>query len=323
MNSKNPDPPEWFEVSQYDEAINFSFKDWFNQLFARNVMLRILELSDDAQVKWLTTFFNIFKEDPFPELPEMPLYFGHTQEIPLNIDFVKNKALIQNNLWSTTTSETALNFAKLSQNQEAINNITPRDLEVNSSEGAYNPIINKGKVRLIDELEPGEYLGRKSLTVDLNAKETDIKSDFDAWLKAAKKDYEIQSQVQHISEDKMEIWTTSRIIAFFDLKIWGLLNNEPISNEQIMDWIDEGGDYIHRKESKSYRRKLYSRLNKELMNSTFFIRLFRVAYGENIPDGFITLLRDYMAKHNINAADLTENTSQLGEALKNLNLKKD
>lgn len=311
--------PDWFNANNYDEAINFTYKDWFNQLYARFILLELLKQNTDTDNEWLIKLFNSFKQEIFPAMPEMPLIFAHIQEVPINTELVKNKKFIQKNLWSTTTSEVALNFAKLSLNKEALSTVHPLNSfhEPFLSEGVPKPLINKGKVRLIDELEPKENRGRKTLTVDLNAKETDIREDFEAWLKEAKKGYETNNQIQHISDDKKEKWATSRIIAYFDLKIWTLIDNQKFTNETLMDWIDEYGDYFHTTKSETYRRKLYSKLERELMNFTFFIRLFRTAYGENRSDSFVSLLRDCIKKHSIQKSNLTTVFNPMAEALNN------
>jgi hypothetical protein len=317
--------PNWFDATNYDQAKEFTFKDWFNQLFARFMIIESLNENPNSTEKWIASWFEPIKKQTFPKMPESPLIFGHIQEIPINLELIRNKNLVQDNLWSTTTSEAALNYARLIQEKDALELLNSSNSDHNYfyPQDAYKPIINKGKIRLIDEISPIRETDRKTLTVDLNAKDNDIKKDFEKWLTEAKKDIGSSHQTQNISNDKKEIWATTRIIAYFDLVIWSKLENKRVTNETIMDWIDEYSDYVNTTESETYRRKKYLRLRKELLNITFITRLFRTAYGKNISKVFESVILEFMSKHGISLSDVASDKNPMGEALKNWRPKKD
>jgi len=307
MPSKNhKKPPKWFNPSSYDVANSFSLKEWFNQLFLRFMLLEQLGDGDKSKQEEVIKAFIKVKHETFPDVPEVPLSYLHVLQIPMNLENVNDKKLVQKFVWSTTTSEITLNFAKLTKNTFALDEINHYQNIKNPilSGSLLNPVVNKGKVRLIDELPPSNFFGRRTLTVDLTAKEPDIRRDFEIWLQAAKQNHDSDENVQHVSDDKMEKWAKTRVIAYLDLMIWKKSEQKRASKEQLMDWVDENGDYKHSFSSESYRRKAYGSLFKELMNWTFFNRLFKTAYDTNNEQDLLSLFKALMNKHNISVDDL-------------------
>jgi hypothetical protein len=275
--------PNWFNLKKYDQSRKFSKADWFEQFVPRFFLYHV----DDELLKdYSLLIFSAIKKEIYPDNSGMVLAHLQTFRTPNLHAISKDDDLFQTNVWSTTLQE-VLQLA--STNSKSI--------------------INKSElVKPIDtSVIKGDVLGRRHLTIDLNATNEEIHADFKKWLNTAKSQYDENEKRHIINENHEVMWSQHRILAYLDLLIWcrfkgyEIKNHGDVTYTQLVQWVF---DDRHPNGVTPEKIRTTKRYVSELMTFNFINRLFKYAYGESQHDSLMAIMKRFMRINGINPADI-------------------
>lgn len=265
--------PEWLILKKYDESKEFSKKDWFEQISLRFLLYSVAteQLKEDTFIK----MFNDIKEHIYPENPHGVIAFMQTFQNPSMHKFAMDNELYQTNLWSTTIKE-VLQLPRINTNQENFNFESGKPIDL----------------LYIDD----DIIGRKHLTVDLNANLEELQDDFKSWVTHAKRQFDANEKRHIINDSHERLWAQHRVLSYLDLLIWCRLNEFEIKNHgdttytELVQWVydDRFPNGVTRETIRNIKR-----YEKEMMNFNFLIRLYKYAYGTTQHESLIEVIKRF------------------------------
>ena len=293
--------PEWFKPKKYDACANFSYLQWYEELYLRQSVLVNLNTSNRQISELSNEWIDYFKQAKFRH-KSISLFVREMKRDLTNYSsesygFYKDLGLIQDSLWSPTISSVFNDYKIIidKQKKDKIPHDSAKDIIIKLSiaENGYKDLI--------------KYDQYKSLTVDLLEDEKELVRQFKQWMKSAKTNFNIKSR-DRISTSSLFDWSNWRILGFYDLMIWAK-NNEikqgrhgELPKSQIVKWLFEDIENTSRY-SISYPRKLQELFSK-LYNGNIIDRLYYLANKQECNCESCIEIREKVKNHTYEENDI-------------------
>jgi hypothetical protein len=280
--------PQWFNIKNYDDTINFSPADWSLNLSER---LGIRTLLDISQLSFGSLAFSILHpqiklppnagEERFEIIKQAPIFHS------LNVsEFWKNSDDLDSNCESFVTPLSCGEVCTTSDN------IKRKYYEKLSEDSTFDPKAIESPYHL----SVGKYQVKHAplfknnvpVSIDLSGTDKDIKRDFDLFLKDARALTNIPNQKLHITPYDIERLQDYNILPYMDLKIWERITNSQIPARIILSalgannptfcergepWVAETLKPFYRKVDHKFLRALGRWHHRQTMIGSFDYRV--------------------------------------------------
>jgi len=213
--------PDWFDLLKYELLKSIPLEGWYHEIKVRQYLLN--ECSADIYYTGLRGFirhtglvFGLFYPAPPPE---------SLDEIQPEIKWVKDG--LRTNCVRLSTCRDIVNLQLDDHIVEACkrSNSMSDELDTHVPYDIYAiSHIDKNQVENIN------------LTINLNAPNPVLIRDFEAVLKAARNNLDIQSKTK-VSDLKVKSWLSQQLLPYLDLFIWMEETGNKIPPEIISEWL--------------------------------------------------------------------------------------
>jgi len=212
------DIPEWFDPSNYDDAINYTIREWFLQLEYRSWMINVVERFDELNEKeWKDRFDNFFESiKKHGHIPPEDIDNRLQGQAPDPEYFVTGEKIRFGSVRLITCNEIYRYASDLSSIDEFImkwegrEELTPEELSYALC--SYDEYVKEAAFNVYGFLHA---------QIDLNASDEQIQSDLSKWLKLMREKFELTSvPVKNFKGTDFDKWVNYCVLGFIDLSIW-------------------------------------------------------------------------------------------------------
>ncbi len=218
----------WFDLKKYEPMRNFSLEDWFNQIYARQVLYHFLfsdelkEERDKARTnkEWLKNegvldWVGQIQDNPVLKWNEKSLnnYYGFYNEYPFNtLSVISTPALY---MWNSVTDSRFSDVWKCCESDDT------------------NPLANTPYDLLFKQKGIRDYEQNISVIVDFSASDEQIIKDFKHWLTEFRKAIEYRPIKKNFTDKNLAKWFDWRVLPYLDVIIYAEVEQIKLTQCQI------------------------------------------------------------------------------------------
>ena len=255
----------WFKPENYSSLPKLSLEDWYKEINARYAIKRVLSIVqhlDSGIVEEIASFLEYIKKVgllldkrrplfsnslAYPYLRESSLYPADTQSVEV-LPASMLKFAVENGLLSS--------FEK---SYEAVSNGKATDEQFKDSYGSFDDMQRRA----------GTDLSHAHITVNLDATDTQIETDFKEWLSASRLSHESKTPKKHVNQATIKSWVRSGVLQYIDLKLVADMEQKKITAKQLAVLIfpNEFDEDTTRRISETTKKHAEEILSGSFMNA--------------------------------------------------------
>ncbi|MEH6365561.1 MAG: DUF6387 family protein [Pseudomonas marincola] len=200
------DLPDWFDLVKYSGVESFSAKDWFRELSFRQQLLTSNPIYPSNNNRTATAEDWVF----WRQLVSVQAL--RLRATPINRNDHASHFIVQGKGHLFTTYSDGLIDTRLTEDHGPVREISLKSL--------IDEAIERRKI-LGDQFEAttDSDSKRACLSIDLSASNASIKQAFDLWIKRAREDCPLDSQLKRPLHDR---WGRYGLLPYIDLLIWAM-----------------------------------------------------------------------------------------------------
>lgn len=200
------DLPDWFDLMKYNGVESFSAKDWVRELSFRQQLLKGNPIypsnnNPDVTAECLGFWRRFVSKHALP-----------LRATPINRTDLTSAFIVRGKGLLFTRYSDGLISARVTEDHGPVREISLPSL--------IDEAIQRREI-LGDQFEAatGSNSKQACLSIDLSASNASIKQAFDIWIKRAREDFPLDSQVKRPSYDR---WARYGLLPYLDLLIWAM-----------------------------------------------------------------------------------------------------
>jgi hypothetical protein len=220
---------KWFDLKNYRPVVKFNARQWAQQIAKRVFIQSALNSPDETSANPLAINIQKLLDEPLSQFD-----YGYDNRPGV---VLPPKSLLPVQMDEVVTMEGSGAGSKIAKQINTILPLRFKDIDrLKKLEIDYPAAVEMGVDHWSQQnLELG-LIARGHVIVDLDARDKDIIVDFKRWLTSIREETKLNPPKLHSQnlEDQFFDWHQDALLPYFDLTLWGVYNQTPLSELELL-----------------------------------------------------------------------------------------
>jgi|GEM_PF-2610921 len=252
--------PAWFNLKSYDVVGSLSYKEMASNLRARRYALQlIISQENENSTNWLSRFFEKTRHNPILSIEDSKELLAESNSVEIMSYLADHSAQISNRGLRSELEQEGLSHSHLSSldygmacaisgyfaHQEHRYNagILPTSKDFAKLYKSYDELeltSQRNERTLFSKVSYLKKPDRLHIALSLSAPDKVLKEQFESWLIAARKKFDLERQSSY-AKAKLSLICNNKILPLIDLGLWAESEGVKIGERNYYEFLHPNG----------------------------------------------------------------------------------